>query len=146
MPQPPAAGAAAAATALPAADPSEPPPPSRVGRAGPSRPVARSSVTPSPASATSTLDAPRTRHRYFVLEPGDEIDVTTVSVNGDEGVAAGPATASIVTGYFKSEMSEYDGNYVFVPLDYLQQLRVMDDRVTSIQISLTDYDATPRQW
>ena len=36
-------------------------------------------------------------------------------------------------------MSECDGNYIFVPLDYLQKLRGMDDRVTSIQISLKDY-------
>src|SRR5262245_16436404 len=37
-------------------------------------------------------------------------------------------------------MSEYDSNYVFVPLDYLQHLRTMQDRVTSIQIKLRDYN------
>src|SRR5262245_10725922 len=36
-------------------------------------------------------------------------------------------------------MSEYDSNYVFVPLDYLQHLRTMQDRVTSIQLKLRDY-------
>jgi lipoprotein-releasing system permease protein len=36
-------------------------------------------------------------------------------------------------------MSEYDANYVFVPLDYLQRLRAMENRVTSLQIKLRDY-------
>jgi lipoprotein-releasing system permease protein len=40
---------------------------------------------------------------------------------------------------FKSEMSEYDGNYLFVPLSYLQQIRGTPNRVTSIQIKLHDY-------
>src|SRR5262249_28049905 len=39
---------------------------------------------------------------------------------------------------FRSEMSEYDSNYVFVPLEYLQKLRAMEDRVSSIQIRLKD--------
>jgi len=47
----------------------------------------------------------------------------------------------VVVDYFKSEMSEYDANFVFVPLDYLQRLRTMEDRVTSIQIKLKNYDA-----
>jgi lipoprotein-releasing system permease protein len=46
----------------------------------------------------------------------------------------------VVVDYFKSEMSEYDNNYVFVPLVYLQQLRTMQDRVTSIEIKLKNYD------
>jgi lipoprotein-releasing system permease protein len=47
----------------------------------------------------------------------------------------------VVTDHFKSEMSEYDGNYVFVELSYLQHLRAMPDRVTSIQVKVKDYDA-----
>jgi lipoprotein-releasing system permease protein len=46
--------------------------------------------------------------------------------------------------YFKSQMSEYDGNYVFVPLDYLQHLRTMPDRVTTIHLKLRDYDTDAR--
>ena len=42
--------------------------------------------------------------------------------------------------YFQSEMSEYDSNYAYVPLESLQKLRTMEDRVTSIQIRLKDYD------
>src|SRR5262245_33114431 len=45
----------------------------------------------------------------------------------------------ICVDLFKSEMSEYDGNYVFVPLRYLQQIRGAPNRVTSIQIKLHDY-------
>jgi lipoprotein-releasing system permease protein len=57
---------------------------------------------------------------------------------------SGPRRAAVndrfvVVDYFKSEMSEYDNNYVFVPLDYLQHLRTMQDRVTSIEIKLKDY-------
>src|SRR5262249_55766770 len=33
----------------------------------------------------------------------------------------------------------YDANYVFVPLDYLQEVRDMKGRATSIQIRLKDY-------
>jgi lipoprotein-releasing system permease protein len=42
--------------------------------------------------------------------------------------------------YFQAEMSEYDSNYVYVSLESLQKLRTMEDRVTSIQIKLKDYD------
>jgi lipoprotein-releasing system permease protein len=45
-----------------------------------------------------------------------------------------------VVDYFKSEMSEYDANYVFVPMDFLQHLRTMENRVTSIQLRLKNYD------
>jgi lipoprotein-releasing system permease protein len=76
----------------------------------------------------------------FLLEPGDEITLSTVSINlGAKGVLP-VQDRFYVNGYFKSEMNESDGNYIYLPLDYLQKLRVMDDRVTSIQIKLTDYD------
>jgi lipoprotein-releasing system permease protein len=70
----------------------------------------------------------------YTLQPGDSVVLTTVS-----GARLQPAYDSfIVVDYFKSEMSEYDSNCVFVPLDYLQHLRTMPDRVTSIQIRLKD--------
>lgn len=69
-----------------------------------------------------------------LLRPGDDIHLTTIS-----GYALKPVNARFaVCDYFKSEMSEYDSNYVFVPLQYLQQLRTMEGRVTSIQIRLKD--------
>jgi lipoprotein-releasing system permease protein len=69
------------------------------------------------------------------LEPGDDVVFITVA-----GPRLKPVTARcVVVDFFRSEMSEYDANYVFVPLEYLQKLRGCDDRVTSIQIRLKDY-------
>src|SRR5262249_6529731 len=66
------------------------------------------------------------------IQPGDDIIVTTIS-----GAKLAPVKARLAPGdYFKAEMSEYDSNYVFVPLAYLQKLRAMEDKVTSIQIRL----------
>jgi lipoprotein-releasing system permease protein len=73
---------------------------------------------------------------FVMLAPGDDVIITTVS-----GARLAPVfDRFVVCDYFKSEMSEYDGNYVFVPLDYLQKLRTMENRVTSIQIRLKDYN------
>lgn len=67
-----------------------------------------------------------------LLFPGDEIILTTVS-----GVRLEPVRDRfVVADFFKSEMSEYDSSYVFVPLDHLQKLRTMENRVTSIQVKL----------
>jgi lipoprotein-releasing system permease protein len=75
----------------------------------------------------------------YLLNPGDGVIITTVS-----GQRLAPVYDEfVVVDYFKSEMSEYDNNYVFVPLDYLQHLRTMQDRVTSIQIKLKNYDDAP---
>jgi lipoprotein-releasing system permease protein len=69
-----------------------------------------------------------------LLAPGDDVIITTVS-----GEKLSPVYARFaVADYFRSEMSEYDGNYAFVPLAYLQRLRTMENRVTSIQIRLKD--------
>jgi lipoprotein-releasing system permease protein len=71
------------------------------------------------------------------LPRGSRITLTTVS-----GQRLTPVYDQfVVTNHFKSEMSEYDNGYVFVELTYLQHLRTMQDRVTSIQIKLKDYDA-----
>jgi lipoprotein-releasing system permease protein len=68
------------------------------------------------------------------LQPGDDVILTTLS-----GQRMAPVyDRFVVTDYFKSEMSEYDSNYVFVPLEHLQKLRTMEGRVTSIQICLKD--------
>ncbi len=74
-----------------------------------------------------------------VLKKGDPIVLTTVS-----GQRMSPVYDQfLVVDYFKSEMSEYDSNYVFVPLDHLQHLRTMHGRVTSIQLKLKDYREAP---
>jgi lipoprotein-releasing system permease protein len=71
-----------------------------------------------------------------LLNPGDEVTILTVA-----GPKLAPVRARLaVVDYLKTEMSEYDGNYVFVPLDYLQHLRTMENRATAIQIRLKDYN------
>jgi lipoprotein-releasing system permease protein len=70
------------------------------------------------------------------LHPGDEAVITTLS--GERLLPVHYRYA--ISGYFRAEMSEQDANYVFVPLEHLQRLRTMGDRVTSIQIKLRDYD------
>jgi lipoprotein-releasing system permease protein len=70
------------------------------------------------------------------LNPGDDVTISTIT----GGPEIRPVqTRFAVCGYFRSEMSEYDASYVFVPLDYLQSLRGLDDHATSIQIRLKDY-------
>jgi lipoprotein-releasing system permease protein len=73
--------------------------------------------------------------RYYIRK-GDTVVLTTVG-----GQKLTPVyDRFVVVDYFKSEMSDYDANIVFVPLKYLQHLRTMEDRVTSIQIKLKDYE------
>src|SRR5262249_18747973 len=72
---------------------------------------------------------------FPLMRLGDDITITTVS-----GAKMAPVTARFtVVDFIKTEMSEYDGNYVFVPLDYLQHIRTMQDRATAIQIRLKDF-------
>src|SRR5262249_57663610 len=76
---------------------------------------------------------------FPLMRLGDDITITTVS-----GAKMAPVTARFtVVDFIKTEMSEYDGNYVFVPLDYLQHIRTMQDRATAILIRLKDYSEAP---
>jgi lipoprotein-releasing system permease protein len=71
----------------------------------------------------------------YTLEPGD-----TFTIICPGGAKLTPEFDRFaVAGYFRSEMSEYDANHVFVPLDHLQRLRGMQGRATAIQIKLTDF-------
>jgi lipoprotein-releasing system permease protein len=75
-----------------------------------------------------------------ILHPGDEVVVLTVG--GVEKMK--PIDYRyVICDYFKSEMSEYDSTYVFVPLQQLQHLRGMEGRATSIQVRLKDYADAP---
>jgi lipoprotein-releasing system permease protein len=75
-----------------------------------------------------------------MLHPGDEVEVLTVG--GIENMK--PINYRyVICDYFKSEMSEYDSTYVFVPLKQLQDLRGMENRATSIQVRLKDYADAP---
>jgi lipoprotein-releasing system permease protein len=80
---------------------------------------------------------PRTKQEVCTLSLGDDLSITTLS----GGPMVKPVqTRFAVCDYFRSEMSEYDSSFVFVPLDYLQKLRGLDDHATAIQIRLKHYD------
>lgn len=69
-----------------------------------------------------------------LLRPGDDVLIATVG-----GTSLKPVSGTfIVSDYFKSEMSEYDGSFVYVPLVALQQLRGMDGKANMIQVKLTE--------
>ncbi|MCI0640443.1 MAG: ABC transporter permease [Gemmataceae bacterium] len=90
---------------------------------------------------TSEDHPDKKREEVYFLNPGDTVVLFTVS-----GAKMKPVDARfVVVDYFKSEMSEYDSNFVFVPLPYLQHLRTMGDRVTSIHVKLKDYRTDARQ-
>jgi lipoprotein-releasing system permease protein len=74
---------------------------------------------------------------FFVLHPGDQVRIVTYK--GEEELIPA-STGYLVCDYFMSEMSEYDSNYVFLPLDELQRLRSLENRATSIQVKLRDYE------
>jgi len=118
-------------------DPSEPPPP---------MPPPRAVKLPSGAFVGNLIASFRRKadkktndgkdfieHRF--IHPGDEIFLMTM---GGEKLGA-VMDRFVVVDFFKSEMAEYDANCIFVPLQYLQKIRSMENRVTSIQIKLKDY-------
>ncbi|MBY0514406.1 MAG: FtsX-like permease family protein [Gemmataceae bacterium] len=70
------------------------------------------------------------------LLPGDAVTLTTVGGNDLKPVWG----TFVVTDYVKTEMSEYDQSFVYVPLDQLQKIRGMHGRVTAFQVKVRDYD------
>jgi lipoprotein-releasing system permease protein len=69
----------------------------------------------------------------YILERGDPITVFTI------GGSLEPVWDEfVVCDYFKSEMSDYDSQTVYVPLDHLQHLRTMEGRVNTLQIRVKD--------
>ena len=70
------------------------------------------------------------------LEQGDDVLLTTAG-----GQDLKPVWGSfLVTDYLKTEMSEYDQSFVYVPLDQLQKIRGMTERATAFQIKLKNYE------
>ena len=70
------------------------------------------------------------------LKHGDDVIITTAG-----GQELKPVWGSfLVTDYLKTEMSEYDQSFVYVPLDQLQRIRGMVGRATAFQIKLKNYD------
>jgi lipoprotein-releasing system permease protein len=68
-----------------------------------------------------------------IIPPGGEIILTTVSGGGK---LMPVYDKFVVVDYFKSAMSEYDANCVFISLEHLQSLRGMSNRASSILIKL----------
>lgn len=76
----------------------------------------------------------------ILMPPGQEFNITTVSAGRPEP----RDDRYIVADLYRSDMSEYDSNYVYVPIGRLQRIRGMGDAATSIQIKLRDESAAPR--
>jgi len=118
--------------APPPLDPSEPPPPLPPP---PRIKIPQGAIVGNLIASFRRKDEQGKAKDYYLLNPGDSLVLTTVG-----GQKLAPVyDRFVVVDYFQSEMSEYDSHYIFVPLDYLQHLRTMPDRVTSIQIKLKDY-------
>jgi lipoprotein-releasing system permease protein len=112
------------------------------GKPAPAPPPSSSESAPSPiivgyavAHFRAKLKPDEPPQEVRTLEPGDDVVITTISGQGLKPVEWRCA----VCDYFRSEMSEYDANYVFVPIEELQRLRTMQGRATSIQIRIKDY-------
>lgn len=74
-----------------------------------------------------------------VLKPGDDVFLATLGAAADRPEDMRPVFGTyFVADYYKSEMSEYDSQYVYMPLDELQKLRGMGGRVTHLQVRLKD--------
>lgn len=72
-----------------------------------------------------------------VMKPGDDVSIVTVG-----GSDLKPVWGTfLVADYLKTEMSEYDQSFVYVPLEQLQAIRGMHDRCTALQIKLRNYEA-----
>ena len=82
----------------------------------------------------STTEKPRPDIQ--LLAPGDDVVLTTIT----DGELRPVRYRYAVSDFYRSEMSESDSQYVFVPLKHLQLLRNMEDRATEIQVRLKDYD------
>jgi lipoprotein-releasing system permease protein len=78
--------------------------------------------------------------RFLVL-PGDDVKITIPTAGTPPKAVSDNFT---IVDFYESKMSEYDGNFVFVPIRQLQVMRGMIDPqsgvgyVTSIQIKLHD--------
>jgi lipoprotein-releasing system permease protein len=88
------------------------------------------------SSPDRTVPAGEKPKDIYYLHRGDDIHLYTVSGEGMRPVHA----RFVVTDYIKTGMSDYDSRNVYVPLEYLQKLRGMDGRVSSLQIKLKNSD------
>ncbi len=79
------------------------------------------------------------KEERFLLLPGDDVQLTMPTAGTPPKAVSETFT---IVDFYESKMSEYDGAFVFVPIDRLQELRGMIEPqsgerfVTSIQIKL----------
>lgn len=69
----------------------------------------------------------------FLLLPGDDVKLSFPNAKLPPDIISSNFT---VVDFYESKMSEYDSQFVFVPLHELQLLRGMGDSVSAIQIKL----------
>lgn len=78
----------------------------------------------------------------MMVQPGDDVKISTINAGRPPSAVHFHAT---IVDSFKSGMSEYDSNLVFINLDYLQEMRGMVDpttgtrSITTIQIKLKNF-------
>lgn len=121
---------------LPVPDPNAPPPPNMNLNVGIERPTLTGAILGYGLGHVRYKDATGQLLEEEVLRPGDNVVLTTAG--GDD---LKPVWGTfIVTDYLKTEMSEYDQSFVYVPLDQLQKIRGMVGRATAFQIKLKNYD------
>src|SRR5262245_39363444 len=77
-----------------------------------------------------------------ILPPGSSMKIVMVGAGKEELEPVYQNFA--VCDSIKTEMTEYDGRFVFVPLEELQRVRAMRNRVTHIQIRLKEYANAPQ--
>lgn len=121
---------------LPVPDPNAPPAPDMKLDVGIERPKLTGAILGYGLAHVRYKDATGQLLEEEVLRPGDNVVLTTAG--GDD---LKPVWGTfLVTDYLKTEMSEYDSSFVYVPLDQLQRIRGMMGRATSFQIKLKNYD------
>jgi lipoprotein-releasing system permease protein len=116
----------------PAPLPGEPPAP----KGPPADPVAPVGVIPGYGITHYRYTDPQTKKpmEKDILPPGSTVKIATLGAGKTD---MEPVYSNfVVVDSIKTEMTEYDARYVYVPLDYLQRLRAMGNRVTHIQIKL----------
>lgn len=81
-----------------------------------------------------------------MMSLGDEITLMLLSsgeaegMDGQRGIVR-PVTAKfVVADFFKTEMSEFDSNIIYVHIDDLRRLRAMPDRASSLHLKLANFD------
>ncbi|MBO0699614.1 MAG: FtsX-like permease family protein, partial [Zavarzinella sp.] len=72
-----------------------------------------------------------------ILPPGSTIKLIMLGAGKEQMEPVHSNFA--VCDSIRTEMTDYDGHFVYVPLAYLQRLRAMGNRVTHVQIRLKDY-------